>query len=245
MAGKGIISSLTDPQIIASEGVTTVLGLTSGSLASASQAAEFEAATAEAATMTAAQSVLDAASGYQWGLFPNATQSSGILSTALQALGIQAGTAIFPTGATIRLGYSSRKAVSTAPLQAGSFTSFNQVSAPRRMRLTISFQGTIRQKKANLTKLDSLHDGLTLLSVVMPEARRKNMKIVGLDYDRAANLTADLILADLELEEIRVYAVTTVTTTKTGTATSYSDQGTTQTQTPTSTQASAIGSAVS
>lgn len=245
MAGKGIIASLTDPQIIASEGITTVLGLTSGSLASASQTAEFEAVTAEATAMTAAQSVLDAATGYQWGLFPNATQSSGVLSTALQALGIQTGTAIFPTGATIRLGYSSRKVVSTAPLQAGSFTSFNQVSVPRRMRLTISFQGTIRQKKANLTKLDSLHDGLTLLSVVMPEARRKNMKIVGLDYDRAANLTADLVLADLELEEIRVYAVTTITTTKNGTATSYSDQGTTQTQAPTSTQAAAIGSVVS
>lgn len=241
MAGKDIIDSLTDPQVIVSTGVTAILGLTSGSVANASQIAALAAATAEAAALSALQSVYDKLTGYEWGLFPNTSSHASTGTQILQALGVNAGDAIFPDALVLQLGGMTRQSTSDAPLEEGSFTSFNKVASPQEIRLTLSFQGTTKQKKKNFIKLQQMQESTDLFSVLMPGLTKANMNVVALEFDRNPNMTSDLLIVNVSLKEVRVYAQTTVMQTKTGLATSYSDQGAKQAQTPTSDQSKAIG----
>lgn len=69
MAGKGIIDTLTDPDVAIAEGVPAILGLSSGATASAADYAALVASTVEASAISALQSWADGLTGYAWGLF--------------------------------------------------------------------------------------------------------------------------------------------------------------------------------
>lgn len=235
----GIISSLTDPQVIVSAGVPAILGLTSGALASADQMEALVASTAEAAALQQLQTTADALTGYAWGLFPNTKQTSSTWSAIKASLGITPGTALFPDCLILELNAATRRVVSNAPVENGSFVSYNKVAEPDRYELTMSIQGTIKQKAAILKKLFALEDSTTLVSVRMPEFMRSNMTVVGNPFNRNVRMTADLIIVRVLLQEVRTYS-TAMSKTKTGKTQVTSDQGTLQTQTPTTSQKATI-----
>lgn len=236
----GIIESLTDPQVLISAGVPAILGLTSGSVATAAQTAALVASTVEASALAQLQTTADALTGYEWGLFPNTTQSNSLLDSVMSAFGLSQGSALFPEALILEVNASSTRVASNAPVENGSFTTYNKVAEPDRYELTMSISGTIRQKEAALKKLFSLEDSTTLVSIRMPEYTRSNMTVLGNPFNRNARMTADLIIVRVLLQEVRTYPKTTVTTTKAGTVAVTEDQGVLQTQSPTTSQQATI-----
>ena len=226
----GLISSLTDPQVLISEGVPAILGLTSGVIASASASASLIASTAEAAAIAQLQTTYDALTGYAWGLFPNTQQTTSTLAAIEQSLGLQQATALFPDSVVMELNVSPSRTVSNAPIEAGSFVSYNKVAEPTRFELVLSFSGTIRSKQKSLQALEALENSTTLVSIRMPEKTYSNLNVISNPINRNARLTADLIIVRVILQEILVFAKTTVTNTKSGTSVSVSDQGSKQAQ---------------
>lgn len=239
MAGKGIIASLTDPEILVSEGVPAILGLTSGAVATATQYAALVAATTEAAAIAQLQSTYAALTGYEWGIFSNAASTS-VVSDLLSSLGLSQGEAYFPDALVLEMGYQSSRVSASAPVQSGSFMNYNKTANPDQFMIGLSFQGTSAQKNTQLATLLALRDSVTLVSVRMPAWRRQNMNVVGVNFDRNTRMTADLLIVNVALQEVRTYATTQVLQTNNGTATTTEDQGTMQAMTPTAAQASSI-----
>ena len=239
MAGKGLIDSLTDPEVLVSAGVPAILGLTSGAVATADQYAALVAATTEAAAIAQLQSAYDALTGYEWGIFCN-TASTSTISSLLTSLGLSSGEAYFPDALVLEMGYQSSRVSAAAPVQNGSFMNYNKTANPDQFMISLSFQGTSAQKNTQLATLLALRDSVTLVSVRMPAWRRQNMNVVGVNFDRNARMTADLLIVNVALQEVRTYATTQVLQTNTGTSTTTEDQGTLQATTPTATQSSSI-----
>lgn len=239
MAGKGIIASLTDPEILVSEGVPAILGLTSGAVATADQYAALVAATTEAAAIAQLQSSYDALTGYEWGIFNN-TSSTSTVSALLSSLGLGQGEAIFPDALVLEMGYQSSRVSAVAPVENGSFMNYNKTANPDQFMIGLSFQGTSSQKNTQLNTLLALRDSVQLVSVRMPSWRRQNMNVVGVNFDRNTRMTADLLIVNVTLQEVRTYATTQILQTNTGTTATTEDQGTMQTGTPSSTQSASI-----
>ena len=242
MSGKSQIGSITDPSVLISGGVPAIWGLTSGGLATESQYAALAAATAEAAALSALQSTYDSLTGYYWGLFPNKSQSATLTQKLLTGLGIKAGTALFPDALVLQLGVAYSTNVAQAPLEQGEFLSYNKTANPARMSLTMSFQGTAKQRSTQLQKLEALCASEALVAVRMPEGQAWNMNVVNINIDRNTRMSANLLIVTAFLEEVRAYAVTTQVSTKTGSTTVNSDQGSKQTQSASDSQSYTIES---
>lgn len=243
MAGLGVIESLTNPQVLVSEGVPAILGLTSGATATAAQFAALATATAQGSALSAVQEVYDTLTGTEWGLFKNkkSTSSSSIVTALENAVGLGTSLSLFPDSLVFEVGFSSPTNIAQARIEGGSFVSYNKTLGPRQIRIGMSFSGSSRSKADQLSRLDNLRKSTTLVSVRMPSYSFQNMNIVDVMGDRSAQQGADLLVVNVILQEARIEAQTVIVQTKNGTTASEVDTGSKQTQTPTSAQANAIG----
>lgn len=94
--------------------------------------------------------------------------------------------------------------VSNAPIERGSFASYNKVGDP----FTVTVQmtkgsGGVFARGAFLGLLDTLANSTDLFLVITPEAVYPNMAITGYDYAREASDGARLLKVNIHLAEVR------------------------------------------
>lgn len=215
-----LIPLIEKPDVGIMSGVPAVLGAVDG-LSSLSSYGSF----IEGATVVEAQKLLSKELlGNSWGLFT------------------KSGTALFPNAMIFMAGMGAQAADSNAPLQDGSFVSYNKVQNPEQYQLGLSFQGSVSDKSTQLAALRALQKGTTLVTFRMPEITLYPVDVVGFNIIREPSRTADLLMVMVTLQEIRNYATTTYKKTQTGIGAITENRGTVQTQSPTSTQTAAIAS---
>ena len=98
--------------------------------------------------------------------------------------------------------------VSNAPIERGSFASYNKVGDP----FTVTVQmtkgsGGVFMRGAFLALLDALANSTDLFLVITPEAVYPNMAITGYDYAREASDGARLLKVNIHLAEVRQVTV--------------------------------------
>ena len=94
--------------------------------------------------------------------------------------------------------------VSNAPVERGSFTSYNKVGDPFTVTVQMSKgSGGVFARGAFLGLLDTLANSTDLFLVITPEAVYPNMAITGYDYAREASDGARLLKVNIHLAEVR------------------------------------------
>ena len=101
--------------------------------------------------------------------------------------------------------YREEHKIPNYPIEQGSFRSYNKISLPFDIRITVTCSGNGRMKKSQfLAAIDKLLFGLDLVSVVTPEVTFMNCNLVHVDYRRESNRGATLIIAQLWFQEVRI-----------------------------------------
>lgn len=98
--------------------------------------------------------------------------------------------------------------VSNAPVERGSFASYNKVGDPYTVTVQMSKgSGGVFARGAFLGLLDTLANSTDLFLVITPEAVYPNMAITGYDYAREASDGARLLKVNIHLAEVRQVTV--------------------------------------
>lgn len=189
-------------------GVPALLGQSVGAGVSAS---------ASTTLATALDAALLAQAERQWGIF---TQDNRPVLTSghVRALGVQ-----------------SQCRIANAPLEDGSFLSYNKVRVPGLYEVEMlcdgssmelgsastlgdllssfgvsGLSGALQTRAVFMAALDSLVADLNLYHIVMPEAVYANVNVTGYRLRREARQGVSLLLAELSVQEVRLGASTTL-----------------------------------
>lgn len=108
----------------------------------------------------------------------------------------------------LSLQYQNQSRVVNAPIEKGSFTSYNKVADPYKatVQLSKSSGGTL-ERGAFLAQLEILAKSTLKFYIITPEYVYKSANIVGFDFAREARDGATLIKVNVHLEEIREVSV--------------------------------------
>jgi hypothetical protein len=129
--------------------------------------------------------------GNQWGIFS------------------QFGIPIMLADTVYSVKYQNNSQVSQAPVEKGSFTSYNKVANPYQATVTmIRGGGDATLRGLFIAQLELLSKSTLLFHVITPEYVHINAAITGYDYARMPQDGARMIAANIYLEEIREGEVT-------------------------------------
>lgn len=103
----------------------------------------------------------------------------------------------------VSLDYQNESKVAQAPVQAGSFASYNKVATPYDVKVRMSKGGGVTERGAFLAMLEYCAGSTDLFTVITPETVYVNANIKGYSYRREASNGAHLIIADVQFVEIR------------------------------------------
>lgn len=121
--------------------------------------------------------------------------------------------------------HTASSKVSNAPVERGSFASYNKVDDPFTLTVQMSKgSGGVFQRGAFLALMDGLAKSTDLYMVITPEAVYPNMAIIGYDYSREASDGARLLKVNIQLAEVRQVEVK-YTKTKADSAAQEKDNG--------------------
>lgn len=102
------------------------------------------------------------------------------------------------------LKYANSSRISQAPIEKGSFASYNKVSNPYKATVQLSKgSGGTLLRGAFLTQIETLANSTLKFHIITPEFVYTNACIIGYDTARQASEGAQLIKVNLHLEEIR------------------------------------------
>ncbi|MEQ5327040.1 phage baseplate protein, partial [Proteus sp. fly-1008] len=108
----------------------------------------------------------------------------------------------------ISLQYENKSRVVNAPIERGTFTSYNKISDPWKATVQMSKgSGGALERGAFLAQLEILSKSTLRFIVITPEFVYKFANIVGYDLAREAKDGATLIKVNVHLEEIREVTV--------------------------------------
>jgi hypothetical protein len=120
--------------------------------------------------------------------------------------------------------------ISDYPVEQGGFQSYNKVIKPFDVRVTL----TCAQSQANrtdfLTALEKVRASLDLYSVVTPEYTFTKVNIVHVDYVRSVQSGANMIIADIWLQQVIETATATFSNTQSSSGADPVNGGTVQPQ---------------
>lgn len=102
----------------------------------------------------------------------------------------------------------SESTISDFPVEQGSFQSYNKVDRPATFRVRVAKSGASAARTAFLSQIEDLRHGTDVCTVVTPERAYDNVNVVDYSYARSATEGAQMIVAELQLEEIRQQATT-------------------------------------
>lgn len=224
MAGKGQISKPT-PIVPLVTGAPTVTGAVDGGY----RLTDFteELSTSVFGTgLSVGASQLMLLRGISWGLF-----------------GTDTATPLFPNCLYFEVGLQEQSQITDAPLEQGSFVSYNKNDTPAQYVLGMSLGPVALWSGGNsdFEKLRAMRSSTDLYYVHMPNFVSPAANVVGLATRRTTQNGSDLLLVFVTLREVRTFA-TVRTTMKNGYNLEQQNMGVVNAQTPTAAQAKAIAS---
>ena len=102
------------------------------------------------------------------------------------------------------LSFQSASTIVNAPIEGGSFASYNKIATPSQAVVQMSKgSGGALQRGAFLAQLLALEGSTLKFYVISPEFVHRNMCTTGVDYARSAQEGAQLIVVNVQLEEVR------------------------------------------
>lgn len=155
----------------------------------------------------------------------------GIFSTQqVQLWGLydQSGNPALVADSCISVGYAKEWRISTYPLEAGAFQSYNKVETPGDPRLVLAKSGNDGERADFLNTLDTITGSLDLYTVVTPTVSYDSVNVTRYDYSRRADQGAQIIVASIVLEQVRITATQDFTSTKSDSGSSTVNDGTVQ-----------------
>lgn len=102
--------------------------------------------------------------------------------------------------------------VTQAPVENGSFASYNKQVSPTRSTVVLGYTGSSATRAAILKKCQSLIAGTELVSVVTPDRTFVDMSLVSMDYTYRAENGIDRLVVALSMEEVRQVSAEYTTT---------------------------------
>ena len=104
----------------------------------------------------------------------------------------------------VSIKYTNSAKISNAPVEKGTFASYNKVSDPYKatVQMSVGTGGTFK-RGAFLGQIETLSASTLKFHIVTPEYVYLNASITGYDMSREASDGAQLIKVNLHLEEIR------------------------------------------
>lgn len=99
--------------------------------------------------------------------------------------------------------------ISDYPIEEGGFESYNKVATPFDIRITVTKDGKLSERKAFLDDMDALVVTLDLFDVVTPERTYLGVNIVRADYKRD-NESGGVSLLQVELQAVEVRTTASV-----------------------------------
>lgn len=112
----------------------------------------------------------------------------------------------FPFDSFVTADTSAECKVIQAPVEGGSFVSYNMVVPPVEIKCTLARRGYPPELMAFVTALHGYVESTDLLSVITPDREFDNMKLTKMSYRRSADNGTDIIYADLSFVEVREVA---------------------------------------
>jgi hypothetical protein len=129
--------------------------------------------------------------GNQWGIFN------------------QYGVPIMLADTVFSVKYQNSSQIAQAPVEKGTFTSYNKVQNPYQATVTlIRGGGDPTLRGLFIAQLELLANSTLLFHVITPEYVHTNAAIAGYDYAREPQGGARMIIANIHLEEVREATVT-------------------------------------
>lgn len=105
--------------------------------------------------------------------------------------------------------YQNGSQIAQAPVEKGTFASYNKVQNPYQATVTMARGGgDVTKRGLFIAQLDALSKSTLLFHVITPEYVHINAAITGYDYAREPQSGARMIVANLYLEEVREAEVT-------------------------------------
>ena len=102
------------------------------------------------------------------------------------------------------LSFQSASTIVNAPIEGGSFASYNKIATPSQAVVQMSKgSGGALMRGAFLAQLLALEGSTLKFYVVSPEFVHRNMCITNVDYARSAQEGVQLIVVNVSLEEVR------------------------------------------
>lgn len=167
------------------------------------------------------------------GLQPEQRQtrdSSGVERAARDQWGVfgEGGALVLEPDNIAAVGYSAEYRTADYPIEQGGFETYDKVALPFETRVVMSKGGRLADRQAFLTKLEAIKGDRKLYSVVTPEATYRNVNIVRVQLDRAADHGATLLTVEVGLREIRQSATAAFTSSRTASGADARDNGSVQ-----------------
>lgn len=164
---------------------------------------------------------------------------SGLTADAEWGLFDDSGNAVLTVDAVISVEHVKDYRVSNYPIEQGSFASYNKVEEPFAHRIVVAKAGSQSDRVDFYAQLDAIAKGLDLYTIYTPEAHFHNSNVTGWRIPRSAQRGAQMLLAELTVEQIRPAGSSTFTSTARPSGAAQQSGGTVQTQAPSSAQATA------
>lgn len=115
----------------------------------------------------------------------------------------QEGVAVFAVDSVVDLKYENANKVGTFPVEKGSFASYNKVKTPYKSKIRLAVGGNQNRIAAFISALDTVVNDTNLYNIVTPESVYINANVERVGYSRAHDKGVNLIMADLDIIEIR------------------------------------------
>lgn len=118
------------------------------------------------------------------------------------------GVPVLKSDNVLGLSFTSASTIANAPIERGSFSSYNKVATPSQAVVQLSKgTGGALERGAWLTQLLTYEGSTLKFHVISPEFVHRNMSIINVDYARSASEGLQLIVVNVQLEEVREVGV--------------------------------------
>lgn len=122
--------------------------------------------------------------------------------------------------------------IATYPIEQGGFQSFNKVSQPGTVHVTMTKGGSVAERAKFLEAVRELGESLKPLTVITPDATYSTVNLVRYDFRRTAEKGATLISVEVLFQEIRQTAVAVFSNSKAPSGAATVNQGPVRTTAP-------------
>lgn len=98
---------------------------------------------------------------------------------------------------------TSGGSVVSAPVEEGSFTSYNKTADPLAVKVEAAFQGTKAELQTILESLETLKESTDTFSIVTPYAEYENMTLASYQFESRTENGVGVLFVTMDTEEVK------------------------------------------